>query len=575
MRIKPWWERWPGRLEYELEQLEKAGIPVEQDQDAFDRNTVLLRLRPVVAGIEIKIIAVFPGCYPYMRFEVYAPELSLKQHQNPFEKNLCMLGRATANWNPSDTLADFILRKLPVVIAKGNADDSTASDEEEHQGEPITDFYPYLKDSLILTDSSWLIDPSYEEGKLDISLTIQGNSFMGAVINIKSPNGTILASSDESLHSLYTQKLIGKWIRLDKPIIKDDPEAMLKEISDISPSFNRPLWNDINKEKLEIIGITFPEEVEYKKKKDGWLFIIRKQILKYQKVKKRKQARSYVASNFVKSGRAGKIDLIQRIPELAGLSDKKVAIVGLGCLGAPCAIELAKAGVGELRILDHDTVDAGTIIRWPLGLQHAGERKAIVLNDYIGKNYPFTKVLPFVHRIGEVSKDEKRDNSNEMLSNLFDGIDIILDATAERGVQYLLSDLAAEYGIPYIGITTTEGAWGGQIIRILPDKTKGCWMCFMIGIEEGTIPLPNTDSNGRIQPIGCAEPTFTGSSFDTSAISTTGVRAVISTLLPSYPLINWDIATVNLRDKDGKLISPQWDTQILEYYPSCKCHNRS
>ena len=66
---------------------------------------------------------------------------------------------------------------------------------------------------------------------------------------------------------------------------------------------------------------------------------------------------------FVKAGRASRRDLTLRMPELTPLADKVVAVFGLGCIGGPSALEFARAGVGELRVLDHDAVDPGTIGR--------------------------------------------------------------------------------------------------------------------------------------------------------------------------------------------------------------------
>ena len=57
------------------------------------------------------------------------------------------------------------------------------------------------------------------------------------------------------------------------------------------------------------------------------------------------------------------------------------------------------------------------------------------------------------------------------LKDLLTGVDLLYDATAETGLQYLLSDLAGEQGIPYICVSTNEGAWGGLVARILPGKT--------------------------------------------------------------------------------------------------------
>lgn len=89
-----------------------------------------------------------------------------------------------------------------------------------------------------------------------------------------------------------------------------------------------------------------------------------------------------------------------RIPELSSLHNRKVAVTGLGGVGWASAIELARNGVGQLRILDYDFVEPGTTVRWALGLSSAGRQKTAALADFIRNNYPYTTVITHNHRIG-------------------------------------------------------------------------------------------------------------------------------------------------------------------------------
>lgn len=142
--MKPWWERFPGLLEYELDCLSRYGIEYEQSHEALAQGFIILNLRPEFDGEVIRLQARFPDFYPYLRFDVYAPDLNLPHHQNLNQKNLCLLGRDTYNWVPSDTLADFIKNRIPQVLKAGSADSRQAiEDIEERQAEPVSDYYPY------------------------------------------------------------------------------------------------------------------------------------------------------------------------------------------------------------------------------------------------------------------------------------------------------------------------------------------------------------------------------------------------------------------------------------------------
>ncbi len=282
---------------------------------------------------------------------------------------------------------------------------------------------------------------------------------------------------------------------------------------------------------------------------------------------------------FARAGRAGVNDLLARSPELCVLREKSLAVFGLGCLGAPSTLEFARAGVGELRIVDRDLVDPGTIGRWPFGLSAAGLPKALVLADFISRNYPSTRLVPVVHCIGGVREPGSEEPSDlEVMGKVTEGASAIYDATAEVGVQHYLSQHARALGIPYIGVVGTYGGWGGKIVSIVPGRTEGCWMCYRYAFESGAIPEPPSDPKGEVQPQGCGDVTFTGAGFDMAQIALAGVRTAVSILCGgengSYPTAEWDVMTVCFRDGDGKQIAPVFRDFKLAKHPDCSyCSN--
>jgi hypothetical protein len=174
----PWWERHPGRLEHELGELDRLGMAYTSDATA--RAAGLLRLTVTVPLREagaVEVVATFPDLYPYFRPEVKAPALDLAHHQHPFAKNLCLLGRSTANWTTADTLAGILHSQLGTTIRDGAADPppGPARDalDEEHQGEPYSDYYSYAAGVMLLVDGGWSIDPADLYG--DLVLRVNGS----------------------------------------------------------------------------------------------------------------------------------------------------------------------------------------------------------------------------------------------------------------------------------------------------------------------------------------------------------------------------------------------------------------
>lgn len=75
-------------------------------------------------------------------------------------------------------------------------------------------------------------------------------------------------------------------------------------------------------------------------------------------------------------------------PAQLDLMSKKVAIVGCGAVGAAVALLLAQAGVGELLLVDSDTLTTANVGRHPLGLNHVGWNKADALSLVLRRRYP-------------------------------------------------------------------------------------------------------------------------------------------------------------------------------------------
>src|SRR6266542_2519209 len=156
--MRPWWEKWPERLKFELEQLQAAGVQINKVSKDSITGILELQLEHAVGGCVMPLSVRFTPFFPYTRFELFAPDLTLAHHQNPFQKNVCLIGRASENWDIDDTVADFVLNRLPSAIAAAEEEDTgKLAGVEAQQGEPQTAYYSYAKGSLVLMDSSWEI----------------------------------------------------------------------------------------------------------------------------------------------------------------------------------------------------------------------------------------------------------------------------------------------------------------------------------------------------------------------------------------------------------------------------------
>ena len=280
--------------------------------------------------------------------------------------------------------------------------------------------------------------------------------------------------------------------------------------------------------------------------------------------------------HFVRAHQAGRNDLTLRAPELKHLTNKAIAQFGLGSIGAPSALEFARAGIGDLRVCDFDSVDPGTMLRWPFGLSVLGLNKVDVIQRFIQRNYPYTKISAYQRKVGTIRPAIPGvESEDQFIERVCDQASLIYDATAEYGVQHFLSDWAHSRHVKYVGVQGTFGGWGGKVINIDPERTKGCWICCQLASRDEIIdhPFAAPEATGTIQAVGCGDITFTGAGFDLCQIALSGVRVALGALgdgaVGTYPAADWDVLIINLRNKDGSAAPPQFKSYKLEKHPNC------
>src|SRR6266545_31783 len=171
------------------------------------------------------------------------------------------------------------------------------------------------------------------------------------------------------------------------------------------------------------------------------------------------------------------------------LLQAKVLIVGCGALGSAHAESLARAGVGLLRIVDRDFVEASNLQRQTMFTEHdAAERipKAIAAANHIGEINREIAVEP-----------EIADVNHSNIERLIDGCDIVLDGTDNFATRYLVNDACVKHEIDWI-YGAAVGSYG-VTMTIRPHQTP----CLRCVFEEAppAASAPTCDTAGVIMPI--------------------------------------------------------------------------
>lgn len=159
----------------------------------------------------------------------------------------------------------------------------------------------------------------------------------------------------------------------------------------------------------------------------------------------------------------------------------RAVIVGCGATGSALASLLARAGVGYLRIIDRDYVEASNLQRQGLFDEaDAAEAlpKAIAAARKISAFNSEIHVAPYVD-------DLTPENADELLAN----VQIILDGTDNFETRYLINDYAVKNSVPWI-YTAAIGSYG-VAMNVLPGETA-CLACVFPDSPRGIVETCDT-----------------------------------------------------------------------------------
>ncbi|MGA7476318.1 MAG: molybdopterin-synthase adenylyltransferase MoeB [Thermoplasmata archaeon] len=154
------------------------------------------------------------------------------------------------------------------------------------------------------------------------------------------------------------------------------------------------------------------------------------------------------------------------VPGQRKLRKAKVLIVGAGGLGTPTALYLAAAGVGEIGIVDLDTVELSNLQRQVLyTTSDVGRPKVAAAKERIEALNSGTRVVPYPVRL-----------TSENALDLLRRYDVVVDGTDNFPARYLVNDAAVLLGMPdvYASVYRFEGQ-----LSVFDAKRGPCYRCLL------------------------------------------------------------------------------------------------
>ena len=171
------------------------------------------------------------------------------------------------------------------------------------------------------------------------------------------------------------------------------------------------------------------------------------------------------------------------------LLQSRALIIGCGALGSAHAESLARAGVGKLRIVDRDFVEASNLQRQTMFTERDADER-------IPKAVAAAKHIREIN--GEIEVDsEIADVNHSNIERLVKDCDVVLDGTDNFATRYLINDACVKQEINWI-YGAAVGSYG-VTMTIRPHQTP----CLRCVFEEAppAASAPTCDTAGVIMPI--------------------------------------------------------------------------
>ncbi|MEK3885463.1 ThiF family adenylyltransferase [Paenibacillus sp. PL2-23] len=169
------------------------------------------------------------------------------------------------------------------------------------------------------------------------------------------------------------------------------------------------------------------------------------------------------------------------------LQGSSVCIIGMGALGTVLANHMVRAGVGFVRMVDRDYVEASNL-----------QRQLLYDEDDVRQGYP--KVIAAQKKLNRINSDVRidarvMDVTAHTIGPLLEDIDLVLDGTDNFQTRFLLNDACFQRGIPFIygGAVSSRG-----MSAVLVPGATPCFRCF---VPSGDSSGQTCDMIGVISPI--------------------------------------------------------------------------
>jgi adenylyltransferase/sulfurtransferase len=162
-----------------------------------------------------------------------------------------------------------------------------------------------------------------------------------------------------------------------------------------------------------------------------------------------------------------------------------IALIGVGGLGAPAALALAKSGVESLILIDDDVVDRSNLHR------------QILFRDADVGRPKVAATIDSLRRHGVTTKLEAREGRlTPATLDVLQGADVVVECSDNFATKFLAADAARLRGLPIVHGSAIR--WIGTVLSVGPSGGP-CYRCLFEDIPEGA--QAGCDVAGVVGPV--------------------------------------------------------------------------
>ena len=152
-----------------------------------------------------------------------------------------------------------------------------------------------------------------------------------------------------------------------------------------------------------------------------------------------------------------------------------VCIVGAGGLGSPIASRMAGMGVGRIRIVDRDVVEASNL-----------HRQTLYAESDVGR----VKVEAAAERLRAMNSGVRVEAlpmsvNDHNAADVIGGCDVVIDALDSVAARYALNRECVRSGTPFV--TGAAVGVSGQVFTVVPGESA-CYHCVFPLLDEDSMP---------------------------------------------------------------------------------------